>query len=140
MKGDQLPESDHVSRYCGGSHVQDDEVDGSAFMLREKEEYLSVNWLECLHNSDRNRQIHDLRRVLEGKGFSLGKTAIIAVLNVDEVIDHVQQTVNRTIDVLHEPEPEDPSHSGVFGYTVEDHLIADLIAETVNEKHPARER
>lgn len=140
MKGDQVPKSNHVSRYCGGSHVQNGQVDGSAFMLRETDDYLSVNWLEHLAKGDRGRQIRNLRHTLEAKGLRLGKSALLAVLKVGEAIDHVQEAVERILDVLHEPESDDHSHSGIFGYNAEDDIIADLLAETVNETYPARER
>jgi len=41
--------------------------------------------------------------------------------------------------MLHEPEEDDPSHSGIYGFQYDDRLIADLIAEMVQETYPARE-
>ena len=48
MRGDALPDADHVSRYCKPSTVQDGKVQPNAFFFRDGEDYLSVNWLEYL--------------------------------------------------------------------------------------------
>lgn len=87
MSPQRVPDSDHISRYCGGSHVEDDEVSGVAFMLRDNEDSLSVNWLEFLQLPDRQGEVREVCRVLRDKGRSLGPTSVIAVLNVGEVLD-----------------------------------------------------
>jgi len=38
---------------------------------------------------------------------------------------------------IHEPENDDQSHSGIYGFAHEDNLIAELIADTVIETHSA---
>ena len=68
MKGDRVPDKDHIARQCGGANVHEDgTIDGAAFRLRERpdgwEEYLSVNWLEHLGPADRLRQLEILRQV-----------------------------------------------------------------------------
>ena len=72
---------------------------------------------------------------------TLGVKAKIAVLNVGEIINYVRTKSPdaRNLSVLHEPKEDDPSHSGIYGFRYDDHLIADLIAETVQEIYPARE-
>ncbi len=45
----------------------------------------------------------------------------------------------RNLSMLHEPEEDDPSHTGIYGFQYDDRLIADLIAEIVQETYPARE-
>ena len=72
---------------------------------------------------------------------TLGAKAKIAVLNVGEIINyvHTQSPDARNLKVLCEPEEDDPSHSGIHGFRYDDHLIAELIAETVQEIYPARE-
>lgn len=82
MKGDRIPDVDHIARYCGGATVHEDgSIDGVAFRLRGGETFLSVNWLEYLDPADRNRQLTELRRVFLDKNFSLRKTARFTVLN-----------------------------------------------------------
>lgn len=137
MSDELVPDSNHIARHCGGSRVEDGEIDGAAFMLRANEKSLSVNWLEFLQLSDRQSEIREVCRVLRSKR-TLGARSVIAVLKVGEVLEHVRNAEVRTLKVVHLTEENDPSHSGVFGYsaTVEDDIIADLIAEKVNEIHP----
>ena len=52
MKGVLLPNSDHVARYWKPSFVQDGLPTQTAFLLRDGEEYLSINWLEHLNAQD----------------------------------------------------------------------------------------
>jgi hypothetical protein len=59
MKGDPLPEKDHVSRYCSAVHcTENGRITGTAFQLRQKDGYLSVNWLEFLQLYNRKNEIH----------------------------------------------------------------------------------
>jgi hypothetical protein len=39
---------------------------------------------------------------------------------------------------LHEPEPDDPAHSGIHDIAQDEILIADLIAEKVEETYPVK--
>ena len=41
------------------------------------------------------------------------------------------------LDMLHKPEPLDPSHAGIFGLLGRQ-LIAELIAEVVQDVYPAK--
>ena len=140
MTGDEIPDSDYVSRYCGGSQIDEDGiVDGAAFRPREGEKYLSVNWLDFLQLSNREDQINKIRNVLSSK-LDCGSKAGIAVLNVGETINYVagKSLDKRKLRVLHEPDdPDDPSHSGIFNFTHDDDLIADIIAETVLDVYSA---
>lgn len=138
MKGDPISDQDHISRYCSAMHcTENGQVTGTAFQLRQIEEYLSVNWLKFFHLADRQEEIREVRKGLRLK---LGAKAKIAVLNVGETINYVriQSPDARNLKVLCEPEEADPSHSGIHGFRYDDHLIADLIAETVREIYPAR--
>jgi hypothetical protein len=140
MKGQAIPDSDHVGRYCKASTVENGEISAAAFMLRETEEYLSVNWLEELNRSDRAIQIRDLRSLYATK-LRVGTAARIAVLNVGALRAKVEgeSPDSRLLRVLHEPEePDDPSHAGIYDVSHDDEIIAELIAQTVLEKYPAR--
>ena len=89
MEDDALPESDHVSRYCGrGTLSESGDVTGTSFLLGPDDEYLSVNWLEFLKLDSRQAEIEEVRRVLSTK-LTLGAAAKIAKLNVGEVISYV---------------------------------------------------
>ena len=137
-----LPSDNHIGRYCGGSHVDEDsDVDGTAFRLRAGEEYLSVNWLEYLAKEN-EEQIEALRAVYRSKFNKVGKTARIAKLNVGEMIEHVRSESPDSVqlEVIHEPintPPVDPSHSGIHNIPEDDDLVADLIAEAVLDTYRA---
>ncbi len=110
-------------------------------MLRPDELYLSVNWLECTGATSRTQQLAVVRHHLTQKGLRLQPKGRLALLHLQTVVDHVQSNTpdTRRLTAHHEPiPPHDPSHSGIYGYTADDHLIADLIAEAVLEVHHAR--
>ena len=140
MKGQAIPDSDHVGRYCKASTVENGEISAAAFMMRETEEYLSVNWLEELKSPSRASQIRDLQE-LYTKKLKVGATARIAILNVGTLRTKVERESpdSRLLRVLHEPEePDDPSHAGIYEIPHDDEIIAELIAQVVLEKYPAR--
>jgi hypothetical protein len=140
MKGQAIPDSDHVGRYCKASTVENGEISAAAFMMRETEEYLSVNWLEVLKSPSRVSQIRDLQE-LYTKKLKVGATARIAILNVGALRSKVERESpdSRLLRVLHEPEePDDPSHAGIYEIPHDDEIIAELIAQVVLEKYPAR--
>jgi hypothetical protein len=140
MKGQAIPDSDHVGRYCKASTVENGEISATAFMMRETEEYLSVNWLEELKRPSRASQIRDLQEVYNKK-LKVGATARIAILNVGTLRSKVERESpdSRLLRVLHEPEePDDPSHAGIYEIPHDDEIISELIAQVVLENHPAR--
>jgi hypothetical protein len=134
MKGETIPDSDHVGRYCGARTVDNGEITAAAFMLRSSEVYLSVNWMEELKQPDRNTQIRELQDLYSRK-LKVSATARIAILNVGAFRNKVahESSDGRSLQVIHEPEFDDPSHSGVYGFSHDDEMIAELIAETILE-------
>ena len=53
MKGDPVPNQDHISRYCSAIHCKENgQVSGTAFRPSQADEYLSVNWLEFFQLAD----------------------------------------------------------------------------------------
>ena len=136
MTGDRLPNQDYISRYCSPrTLLEDGQPSAASFMLRTDEEFLSVNWLEYFDLSNRQTQITQVRRVLR---LTPAATAKIAVLNIGGILNRISRNSGRVLAVLHEPEQNDPSHSGIHGYRHEDDLVADLIAEEVREIYSAR--
>ena len=139
MKGQAIPDSDHVGRYCKASTVENGEISAAAFMVRKTEDYLSVNWLEEINRSDRTTQMSELQSLYATK-LRVGAAARIAVLNVGGLRAKVQRESpdNRLLRVLHEPESDDPSHAGIYEISYDDDITAELIAQIVLETHPAR--
>ena len=142
MRGDKIPDPDHISRFCRPMQAPEGQIQATAFMLRSVDNYLSVTWLENLNCSSRDHEINEIRNIYSEK-FKVGARAKIAVLNVGKVREKVltESPDKRNIEVLHEPienDMYDPSHSGIYNLKQDDELIAELILETVHEVHPAR--
>ena len=89
MKGDKIPNHDHIARYCKPITVEDGQIQATAFMVRTGEESLSVNWLEFLSCSNRENEIAELRKIYSRKFNKVGMSAKIAVLNIGEVCGKV---------------------------------------------------
>jgi len=140
MKGDKIPDSDNIARFCRPWQAPEGEIQATAFMLRTGEESLSVNWLEFLKCSDRKNEIREIQRIYS-KTLSVSVNARIAILNVGEIrnIVRTESPDNRNIEVLHDPIPGgDQSHSGVYNLEQDNEFIAELILETICENYPAR--
>ncbi len=139
MKGDRIPDKDHIARHCAPKTVYDDKIQPSAFFLRENEDGLSVNWLEYLNCASRDLEIAEIQKVYSAK-LRVGAKAKVAVLNAGEVRKKIKtgSPDNRILDILHEPEENDLSHSGIYNLKPDYELIAELILQAVNETYPAR--
>lgn len=134
MKGDAIPDDNHISRYVGKSKIVNGRISGEAFRLRDDEESISVNWLEFFGLQDRNEEIDEVRKAFVNKQRTLGAQAVFAALNVGEVKEYVQQESedNRELSVLHDPdEPVDMSHAGIYNFPRNDPSIGDMIAELI---------
>ncbi len=140
MKGETIPDQNHIARFCRPTQAPEGQIQATAFMLRANEEGLSVNWLEFLNCSNRESEIVKMRTIY-AENFTVGARAKIAILNVGEVRKKVltESPDGRNLEVLHDPEePVDPSHSGIYKLKQDDELIAELILETVCESYSAR--
>lgn len=145
MTGRDLPDSDNVVRYVGGSHIEDGQVLGGAFCLPPGRETLSVNWLECFAPLSRPEQLAAIRRLSR---LTLGASGRLAELNAGAVKSYVAQQ-RPSLRLVSSPLPAnenyaaDPSHGDIIGLPPADSpqstLIGDMIAECVNALHPARE-
>lgn len=142
MKGNPIPDDDHISRYVSGSKIANGRISGTAFQLRPNEDALSVNWLEYFGLGDRNAEIQKIRDVFIEKGRTLQAEAKFTVLKVGETKKYVRQESkdNRVLSVLHDPLDNDASHTGIYNVPREDPAVGDMIAELIEEEaiHPAR--
>lgn len=142
MNGDTIPDNNHIARLCLPKHVDNEQIQATAFQLRPPNElFLSVNWLEFLNRPSRESEIEEIQKVYCTK-LDVRPRAKIAVLNVSEVRKKVltESQDRRNLEVLHNPEePVDPSHSGIYNLKQNDEIeIAELILQTVRETYPAR--
>jgi len=139
MRGDVIPDDNHVSRHCPQKSVIDGRVQPTAFMLRNNEASLSVNWLEILSCTNRAEEIATIRDIFLSKGYDLRPRAKLAILNVGTVRFKVlnERPDNRNLQFTHEPDALDPSHSGIYNLMPDNELIAELITQTIIETYPA---
>lgn len=135
-----LPDDNHLSRYCKPSAIGRDGLPlAAAFELRSGEDYLSVNWLECLGAPDLDAAIECIRNVFRTKGYRLKPSGRFAALNAGAVKTAVSEHVEGAVRIEHLPLDDDRSHRGVFGYTADDLAAAVAIRELVSREsvHPA---
>jgi len=141
--GDEVPDQDHVLRYVKPSLLDGTDVDGGAFVLREAETGLSVNWLEILESAGHIDPVNEVRRLSR---ISLASTGKFAKLNVSQTKQYVSSAANEAgisldLNVLEDPlygtpnfDP-DPSHAEIRGLPdyAEDAamLVGDLLAECI---------
>ena len=145
MTGDNLPDDHHIARYVKPSLVEDETVDGSAFLRRPNEEGLSVNWLEAFGYDDEDRQLSEVRRLFR---LRLSRNGRFAKLNVGATKRYVSEIVEE-LGIIEKPCPPtdkfdaDPSHAEISGVppgeSDEAMLIGDLLADCViYPLHPGR--
>jgi len=139
MKGTKIPDPDNIARFCKRTQVSDGQIQATAFMLRNNETGLSVNWLECLNCSNREREIDELRNIYLRKNLNVKIGSKIAILNVGEVREKVrsESTDPKNLEVFHDPSPVDPCHSEIVNLKPDDEEIAELILLTVRETYLA---
>lgn len=150
MKGDLIPDSDHVARHCRASHYNQEtgEISAAEFILRKTigETELSVNWLEYLRLPDRAAELAEIRRVYMSKFKRVAAGAQIAILNVGRTRGYVLNAAldSRDLKFVHDPIDNsgvapDPSHSGIHNCEPDNMMIAELIIQAIVDLHPARQ-
>ncbi len=129
----ELESEDHVARYCRPRYIREDgTVAPSAFHIRPGEEFLSTNWLEFFHDSERSVQISGVHQALASKGFRVSGSGAFVVLNVGDSVMFTRDNLNVAIQFFALGEPHDPSHAGIFGYTAENSAnIAAMLAQSL---------
>ena len=135
--GPDVPDRDHIVRYAKPSLIEDDEVDGSAFLLRPDELGLSVNWLEAFGVDDQCHQLSEVRRLCR---LRLSPNGQFAELNVGQTKRYVEEKagaigiISVPLDATDEFEA-DPSHAEIIELPAcesdQAMLVGDLIAECV---------
>lgn len=138
MEGEKIPPQDRIARYCKFTSIDENGlITGEAFIFSERHSFLSVNWVEQLRLSNIDEEVMKLWDIYKTT-LTVRPNAKIAILNVGNMIEYVLQRRedSRELSVLHMPRPPiDSSHSGIFGYSFMEKLIAELIAQTVRPEN-----
>ena len=132
MPKTEIDENHHVARYCKPPCVGADGLPlACAFQLRLKlnEKYLSVNWLEYYNELNLAKAVDCVRQAFLNKGYKPARSGRFAVLQVNQMKSVISGLSSKPFRVKYLPKAKDPSHTGVFGYTASDKLIALKISE-----------
>ena len=92
----------------------------TAFALRQDDTYLSVNWLEYFGEADVGAAVNMTRGVFRRKGYEVRPNGRFAVLGVGRAKMAGLLSLGRELRIERQPLPEDPSHSGIYGYAPDD--------------------
>ena len=80
--GDDIPDTDHVLRYCSPMHVDGKEIQPGAFQIRDGEQYLSVYWLEFFSGCKSPAKRLNCVRQAISKGIEIKKNGRLAKIHV----------------------------------------------------------
>jgi hypothetical protein len=114
MNGDSIPDPGHVLRHVKARFIQGEEIDGSAFRLRDNERELSFNWMEHYRNQTPDQQLQLIRDTFP---LTLKKKDRFVKLNVGSAKHHVnsEHPEKKTIDFTEDGDAQVPSHCLMTG-------------------------
>lgn len=102
-----IPDSDHVLRYCKPSNIVDGKISPGAFGIRPNEQSLSVNWMEFFgKDTPIVRQIEKIQKAMRVDLKPSGRLARINAGSAREKITGLA--------IKHLPTPKNRSHAGIF--------------------------
>ena len=113
--GTPLPDAHHVARYCKPTAVQDGIALPEAFIPRNREEYISVNWLEYFSDTrNKSEQVERIRSDIQASGsLRLAASGKFAVLNVGKTKERILNALHVSLTIEHWPLDNNPSHGGI---------------------------
>ena len=119
----ELFNTDNVARYCPKRRLDENGIPlEEAFRLRESESYLSANWAEYFHPSNRQFQINGVLQSLRAK-MNVDDRASIALLNVGLAISACKSQLNLDLRFAVLGQRHDPSHAGIYGCNAKTALV-----------------
>ena len=133
MSGQVIPDSNHVSRYCKPSVVENNLPIVGAFLPRPNEEYLSVNWLEYLATRDLDGAIKEVRARFQGRGYRLRLSGRFVILNVGYCKESATR-IRRKVQFERRPLEDDDSHAAVLGIREDDFALATEFTRLVGRR------
>ena len=114
MTGGDIPDSAHVSRYCGPRMVVDGLPTLQAFVPEPITAPLSVVWVEYFGDPEDTATFERLRSGV-GAHLRLRKNGRFAVINVGEAKRATQLPRAVPLGVTHAPQVDYPSHAEITG-------------------------
>ena len=114
MTGDELPDSDHVARYCSPRLVVDRLPILEAFVPQPVEAPLSVVWVEYFGDPQDTATFDKLRGSV-GAHLVLRQNGRFAVINVGRAKGAMQSHPGQSFRIQHAPLEDFPSHAAITG-------------------------
>ena len=114
MTGDDLPDADHVARYCSPRMVVDGLPLLDAFVPEPLDAPLSVVWAEHFGDVTDGATFDDLRREV-GANLRLRRNGRFAVINVGQARDAARLRTGQFLHIRHAPLDGFQSHSEISG-------------------------
>ncbi len=136
--GTPLPGADHVARYCKPTALQDGIPLPEGFIPRNREEYISVNWLEYFSGTrNKSEQVERIRKNIQESGsLRLAASGKFAVLNVGKTKERIFDAMRISLAIEHRPLKDNPSHGGIrYDRSIEsDNQIAFELSRLTNRE------
>ena len=137
MRGERIPDSDHIVRHVPWSKLRKDEDDnvlgvlGEAFRRREGEDTLSVNWVEYFDGEPAQQRIATVQ-CMRGSELRIRPNSKCgyAIGNVGLIADVCRERSGR-IRVIHEPVDSNEGHADVRRLPRDNDGLLDLLAADV---------
>lgn len=130
-----IPDDNTVIRYCRPSSIDAGELLATAFMLRDQEEFLSVNWLERLTAEYGSAPLIYLREILIRKKLAVSPKGRFAQLHVGEIRSTLYPRLGLYPRVQSTPSPSDASHGGIFDLENDPDVAAEMLLAIVSVTH-----
>jgi hypothetical protein len=140
-KGDDLPNLHHVLRYIGKKHVDNNFINGSAFLATPSDMTPSVNWMEHFPPPTANQ----VDNIVQRRRLKYERRGKLASLHIDRTKAYLIANSQPQIDLKfiydplppEDPHPEDLSHSYMTGLPLrgspEEEATADLLVHCIVE-------
>jgi len=127
-----LDDTHHFFRHIGKARIDGEFIDPSAFRLKSEaegklEEGLSINWVEYFGKPTPEEAVTPVIKALRKKGRTIGGESRFALLNVGAAKAAAAKFA--AVQIVTDPEPNDPSHALVKGQ----HAYNDQIAEELQK-------
>lgn len=104
-----IPDSDHILRYCRPSNIVDGNISPGAFGIRPNEQSLSVNWMEFFgKETPTARQIENIQKAMSAN-LALKRNGRFAKINAGSAREKINGLA-----IKHLPTPKNRSHAGIF--------------------------
>ena len=133
----------NVVRYCSPKHFTNGKLQSTAFMIKDDEKPLSVNWIEYFNYGKIELAIQGIREEFDKIDYELKENGRFVKINILSAKNHVQNKTGISLIFKKAPYKHQPSHSEIHGYKSSDIKVATellLIAQKENCYFPGIEK